>query len=625
MTKNVSSRRPSALCGLVFGILFSLTTHARTIFPSNSNELIFVQIPSLNSPQQIIQQPVINPNQIYENDFSKVNHLWPSSINYVMKTNSVEVELLSNMQIAYQYNYSFSFDLQARNGQGRAISIPDGWYQLKIAVIKRSGDGLRGRQIKNPYERYVTSTSMFQQVTNGSFGRDISLVFPDVRETALLHHLFIELIPLKEECEHAGEKVNCINLDRKGDPDASRSILEPHPAFKTYLLEMPFTPFNPRDASGRRDLNDLKNEDYAFLGGSLAKFIARAQLYRQRGSLQGRNNPTPAEHATKHGLKLMNTSDEAFKSASKELDELLDYRGNGVARQRNLPRSLLITICKQLAPKFPDLNKQPNPQFVRAVSLCLSNPEEYFQLNRVIHIGRPITGKVEKIAADTLNYTLMANVMSSRSHSEDTFESIGLKIPVISKFLDQIGISLTHTRSVGNSRSRAESGIASLSTTLDFNYAIFNVPSTGAQKCLEVRTLPASAFFTEKTDTSGGLYICGEKETQINNNPVLFAHVFQRCKSTTMTDCNSMVQKLNLSLRGDSEVTGFFYAIRKGVRPDHDNHVQPFGDMDKAEQYFANIPTTGDMQIVNPIPIRDNTAPSFMRQIIPLAYEEKID
>lgn len=589
-----------------------------------SNEL-YVQVPALNAAQPMYYQPVVGPTADSDLSGNQIGHLWPRSISYSMETDSVEAYLQPNLSVGMQYNYSFYFELGARTDEGKTLAVPDGWYQLQVAVIKKSGNGLKGKAITNPYDRYVTSHSQFLRVTNGSFGRKISLRFSDVTTTAMKHHLFVELIPLLDDCGEAGR---CIQLNSKGEPDPQKSILKPNPHFKTYLAEMPFIPFQP--AGGKsRDANDLRAEDLAFLEGSLAKYIFKAQNIRTRTQLASREVMTPSLHAAQNRLSLMDAADPSFTPSVKALlGQLLNDNNYGPIKISAEQKPLLTALCLQIIThnaSFQERTKNQAFQPLRNDTLasqarwCADRPEMYLRLNRIIHVGKAVPGKVERIAQRGLNYTLMANYMSGRTKSMDAITSVTIKPPsFISSVLDQIGLSVGQTASYLSGRSVSQTGIGSSSVGLDFNYVIFDIPTYGSQQCLEVRTLDnmytRDFFYDRRPEAKNGIYICGPKLEALKV-PEIYTHVFERCKDTTMMECDALSQSINLVRRGEAEISGFFYAIRDGISPDHNNRVVPFGTYENAEKYFGNTPIAKAMEIVTPIEFATEPIPSFLQKI----------
>lgn len=588
--------------------------------PYSSNDFIYVQAPSLSSSQPYLYQPVITPNQVNPGEFDQIGHLWPRMISYSMETDSVEAFLQSNMRVGMQYNYSFNFELSARNSQGRSLPIPDGWYQLQIAVIKKA------QRNQNPLARYITSTSLFLKVSNGSFGRKISLRFPDFTVTSLKHHLFVELIPLKEECDDDGRKFRCINVNSAGQPDAQNSVLEPRPGYKTYLVEMPFIPFQP--SGGKvRDADDLSEKDQAFLGGSLAKYIAQSQIYKNQQALQARANISPSDHARTNKLHLKNIDDESLKNAEPFLRKVFAAKTYGVLNLKELDEAAFYTLCEQLNATQSEFQARHNLlPFKRSrdiairhnISWCAKDPASYMRISRVLHVGRPVAGQVERVAQKSLTYTIMANYMSSRSQSTDAISTVSIKPPgIIVQFTEQIGLGFGHSVNFANGRSQAETGIGSMSTSLDFNYVVFNVPTVGSQQCLEVRPLkekdPYGFFYNRTEGANNGLYICAPKDERVIETPEVYAHAFERCRDTTMMECDSLSQSVNVSLRGERDLSAFFYAIRGGITPDHNNRVMPFGSVENAERYFNNTPVMDDMEVVTPIEFPSEKLPSFLR------------
>ncbi len=616
----------------ISGFMFSTAqAQVRPSMTQGQPELLYVQAPSWSASQPALNQPVVAPMAVAEGQWDQIGHLWPRLVSYSLETNSVEPYVQPDMRIGMQYNYSFNFELSARNSNGKALPIPDGWYQLQIVVIRKSRETIRTKAApENPLERYVTSTSMFLRVANGSFGRKVSLRFPDIVATSLKHHLYVELIPLKDECEKSpeqgGGKFPCIQLNKKGEPDPLASVLEPRSDYKTYLVEMPFIPY--MSSGGKiRDADDIANEPLPFTDDSLTRFIVRAQMYRGRLQMARTRSVSPAEHAANENITLESSEAPIFAPIKSQLLNLLNARALGNLKVTEDYGSLFASLCTELANRNQDRNQlRYYPGLIslqkRALAVqikrCQAEPQKFLRLTRILHVGKPIASEVKRILQKPMVYTLMANYMSNRSSSVDTFTGFSIKPPaIIAKFLDQIGIGTGHTVNYANSRSLAESGIASMSTTIDFNYLALDIPTIGSQQCLEVRAIKESfsPFFDSSPGAKNGFYICAPVSTEKINVAEVYAHAFERCRDTTMMDCDTLTQSVNVPMRGDREISEFFYAIRRGVSPDHNNMITPFGDIEGASRYFANIPTNGAMQVITPIEFPREIVPSFIQRL----------
>lgn len=601
-----------------------------TIFSSASfktwagpeGNIIFLQVPSHNANRPVIFQPAVPPASLPKGSWDNVAHLWPRTVSYSMETEAMEYFVNPDLTVGVKYNYSFNFELNARNGRGHSMNVPDGWYQLQLAVIKK--DENNGSSSES---RYVTSTSIFTRVSNGSFGRKISLRFSDMRSTATKHHLFIELIPLKDEClSKKGKKVPCISVDNEGRPDANNSYLEPKDGYKTYLIEMPFVPFH--SSGGKvRDADDLSSQDVSFLGGSLAAYIAKAQIGRFPFPMNSRmQGITPAQHATQNRFHFKNLSHPSINAIAARIGNLLVDTTVGPIDLIENDRSFFASLCRLLIAYNADFQQRHRSMPHRTLRLkvienhitkCATNPWRFMRLNRVVHVDRVVPGKVENIATRILNYSLMSNQMSVRSQSTDVSTSVGIKPPsLLAKLLDQVGLTAGKSVSYGESRTQAQTGMGSALTPLDLNFFILKMTGTGLQRCLEIRPFKDkyAYFFDHRPDALNGFYICDPKNQKKIEFTEVYAHVFERCKETTI-ECSAKSQTINVLLRGEGELSGFFYAVRDAITPEQNNRVLPFGAVKGADRYFANIPSTGNMQVITPINLSSDPVPSLLDKV----------
>lgn len=630
------ARHLTALFLIAFQIFTARSASAQfRMSPPTGAEVFYVQAPAGAAANTVILQPVITPIEILESQFGQIGHLWPRMTAYTLETESVEPFIQPDMSLGLQYNYAFTFDLTARNSQGKAMAIPEGWYQLQMAVVRKSRGNIDGAN-ENPYDRYVTSTSTFVKVANNSFGRKISLRFPRLEDTAAEHHLYVELIPLKEECKKAsgsGERTFPCIAEKNGKPDPLSSILEPNPNFKTYLMEMPFIAYQPLPAKVR-DADDLNDQPLPYLENSLTLYIVKAQAYRAR---QKRALPPQdaARHAQEQGLPLVSSGDKNFESVKPLLDKLFTARAMGTLKVDSSYSPLLIALCNELA-----LHNGATAPLLRAgggfgslqakvrkaqIQLCAKRPEKYLRLTRVTHVGKPLTEQVKRILQRPLAYTVSSNYMSNRSSSLDSYNTFNFKIPYVSKLLDQIGLGYTHTVNLGNSRSHSANGISSMAVLMDFNYMALAIPVVGSQTCLDVRAVDRSLpwVYDLSPGAKNGIYLCAPISDQKIVVTEVYAHAFERCRLTTMMGCDSLSQSVNIPMRGDRDISQFFYEVRKGVTPDHNNLVAVFGDMASAVPYFNNTPVTGRMQVIAPVEFAQQKVPSFFDLVVDVGRSEK--
>lgn len=536
-----------------------------------------------------------------------------------------------------QGRYNFSFEIGARAASGAPQAIPSGWYQLQLVVIRKSLKDVVGHETENPWDLFVTSTSTFLHVNGGSIEETLPLRFNDVRDAATKHHLFVELIPLNEECKRetgsGTETFSCLRLLPNGRPDIKNSQLEPKPGIKTYLFEMPFMPYMAIPGK-RRSVQNVSEQELPFNDQSLSLYVARARAYQSRKRLKQVNILNSAEYAAEQRLPLRSIDDASFANVRGLFEQLLSQKAIGNLKPGPSFAPLYSALCEELTAANkerqnikrlnPSLAPLMNKAFKAQLARCAANPQEFIRLTRVTHLGKPILSEVKRIFQKPLNYTLMSNYMSNRMTGIDAVKGINIslkipQIPFVSEFLEQIGlgVSSNHTVNYVDSRSQAETGIASMSDSLDFNYHAMRIPVLGSQACLEVRAVQSmtSMTYDRTPGATNGMYICAPySDEKIVVNEV-YANIYERCRETASTDCDNFSQSINVSMRGDREMSQFFYQVRKGVVPDHNNLVIPFGDMQSAGLYFANTPVSGQMQVVNPVEFPHDVIPSYWDRI----------
>ncbi len=223
--------------------------NANPLLNSHRTDVVLLQSPAWHSLHVEQSLPVLRSPPITDGQAGILNDIWPKLVAYSPQTEYVEPFIQLDLRHGIQYNYHFNFELGARNSDGRGLAVPDGWYQLQMAVIKKSRDSIFSASptVEDPYSRYVTSTSALVKISGGSFARKISLRFPNITDVALKHHLFIELIPLDNSCKivvKPGSEYTapCIRVRTDGSADVTRSTLKPLANYRPYLIEMPFVP-----------------------------------------------------------------------------------------------------------------------------------------------------------------------------------------------------------------------------------------------------------------------------------------------------------------------------------------------------------------------------------------------
>jgi hypothetical protein len=149
-----------------------------------------------------------------------------------------------------------------------------------------------------------------------------------------------------------------------------------------------------------------------------------------------------------------------------------------------------------------------------------------------------------------------------------------------------------------------------------------HIPTVGTRRCLLV--IPDhddnSPLIDYTKDANNGLYICSEPE-QVDVEEI-YAHVFERGRDTSTVDAfDPLTQSINFSLRGDRDITSFFYLVRNNITANHDSRIMPFQMLHNAEEYFAETPITSPGMIVRPISYESDPVPSFISKAFGAYYE----
>lgn len=641
--------------GLQVGVLTAfvcLLTPSANANPNLSvapnSEMIFIQTPGYTPNASIYTQPAVRPPTIDNRSAIGAIQLWPSPITYSRVTDFMSPFVQSDLRFGIRYTYNFLFSLRARNTDVKGQAIPDGWYYLNIAVILKDTDSIfrpaAGALQVSPYDRYVTSESLLVPVSNGNASTKITLNFPNVTSTTLINHLYIELIPLKENCERKDEKgetqtFKCISLDEKGRPVLNNSKVDPLPGFKSYTVEMPFVPYTPAGAA-QPTIDQSNTAPLGFTDESLTTYLAKARLYQRERMMQMAKILTPEQYAEREKLHFLSINDPQITSYSNywfkdphrlrlELGKLLRADGLGPIYIPDGDKALSPAICQMLSDRNASLGRISRWFAAGAAQDCVRDRWLY-RMSQVTHIGKVNSArKLQRIFSRPMSFAMMANFMINRSHSQDSFSTFSIKSgATLFKALEAFGLPITggadvgHTVSVADSRSKSESTIGSLSSTLDFNVNALHIPTVGTSRCLLVmpQNDQSSPLVDFTKDAKNGLYICSAPEdTEVDE---IYAHVFERGRDTSTVDAfDPLTQSINFSLRGDRDITSFFYLIRQNITANHDSRILPFQMLGKAEEYFSETPLTSPGIIVRPISYEADPAPSFLSKAFG-AYSE---
>ncbi len=649
-------RHLAAAISLIISVTIAITSisvSAQHRAQTNSQVESMAQLYNSGDLGARYNQPALSPNR--RSSTSSIVQLWPATISYARETNFMDYVVDPNLGFGIDYTYSFTFNLGARRTDGEETHIPNGWYKLNMAVVLKEAKNIfrpaAGLKQESPYDRYVTSTSMFVKATGGRFSRSVTLRFPNITATTLINHLYIELIPLKKECstKDSGEVIPCIQLSADNrQPDPSRSIIEPMQGIEPYLVEMPFVPFL---SSGRSERNpdDAPSSLNPFFNQSLSDYVASARIYRERKLLYSQSFLEPSEYARQFRLHYVSSEDSSVDRLSKQwipraearvlLEQIFAQEGIGALALNENLKKLMPVLCALMFERNQQYQKNISLRSIRSSALrvvahriakCAENPEDIMTLSRVTHI-RKLDGQraVERIFSRSPSFNMMVNFMVNRARSADVFYNWTFKPQaLLLKPLEAFGLAIhgvDWSYSINNSlsRSSSESMIGGMVTSLDFNANALNLPLASAVSCLQVvpKAVMVNTFLDTRDGAENGLYICSpeRRNTSIQE---LYVHVFERARDTSTVDAFDPVsQSVNFSLRGERDISTFFYLIRSNITAKHDSKILPFETMKKAEQYFHSTPPTYPRLVIHPLTFNADHVPSFSQKLFG-AYKE---
>jgi hypothetical protein len=358
-------------------------------------------------------------------------------------------------------------------------------------------------------------------------------------------------------------------------------------------------------------------------------------------------------------LNFLAPSDHAFEVAGRQywlqgeraesmLNRVLKSISAGVIRlDERTKEQFLGTICTLMSVDYGDLRTMRNPKAVqkyadiwtthdlfRKTSWCMRNPTKIFAASLVTHVRRFDAAGVRTILQRPNKFNVMTNFLVGRGTSEDWSKSntagVGVSLtPTLFKPLDAFGLGIgpsvnfgvSNSHSTSTSNSISNSVANSVMETMDFNTVILNIPAKSAQTCLLIKPINARNDFNFATrwDGRNGLYIC-ETSASARDVSEIYTQVFSRPAPTSTVDAyDPASQAVNLSLRGDRDVSAFFYLAGDKIQPSMQDgtRIMPFSTLDGEAKYFAATPQLTSNVVVTALSFTENTLiPSFAVKII---------
>ena len=651
-------QRQMAVC-LLLALAFSAQSHARDRgFDARENGNMLTQnhlATDLN--QSRFQQPFVQPGGMYAPPTAKSATeqvtLWPGSVSYKRPVKFMKPYLTPELKLGMRYTYNFTFNLRSRDPAFGWKQIPDGWYLMTIAVIlpeNTTGYFSHISPALNHYDRYVTSTQLYVPVTGGVANRRIYLNFENLSATTIYNHMVVEFIPLTNDCstrDAQGKVIHentCIKTNARGEADPLRSKPVPRAGYKPRMCEIPFVPYLPADAATCNPDDSVTIEQLE--DEPLSKYIAIAKSRKPKEKpVQA---PTPREFADKYKLRIMSPDDPLIQRkmghrataerVREEISRILNKNDAGAISLDANSRWFIYGLCNLLVETNEAFQKtrttdatSTNPaanNLGNIIQRCSYKPFDYFRMSKVTHLYNFDRKNAKAAFAHPLRSSLQTNFMVSRSHMTDVSGGVSTAQMGL-KLLDAFGIGLTglnYSITYSNSRSRSESTSMSNSIGLDFNLIGMTIPAQKFQRCMQVVPIrySNSPFYNASSNArTNGLYICEDPSEKPTNVTETYAHIFVHSGDTSTVDAfDPLTQSVNLSVRGDRDISSFYALTRKAMRPDHNSQLQAIHMLPSAENYFKNTPPSDPRVIVNPVQFADESVPS-LGALISFDYSEK--
>ncbi|MBX3020369.1 MAG: hypothetical protein KF799_01730 [Bdellovibrionales bacterium] len=624
---------------LTVALLFSVSLSATA--QTGTGAAPSVQIPLLGGGSV--------PTTLPDQDTTSIQ-LWSDSVRYEPADDRFQIPYVqSDLRVGYQLNYKFTFQLKARRlNSDKLPRIPDGWYLFTTAMVLKETAHLYNGRALSLTERFVTSTMPRAiYITDGRFTESLSFRFDNLTPTALNNLLYAELLPLAKTCRNTATKTTypCISTLPNGKADMSKSdVSQLLPGYRPYLAQLAIIPFKSKG-----DATLTADEDASPLGNqTLASFVVNAR--REQNAKRIRERPrtrTAEQYAEANNLYFLNVDDAQLKYLSPRwlrgkdpaamITSLLNEKGFGG-----------VTISesyKQLLPLFCHVLYQRNRQYqevqeyagvfgrnpMDAIRYCMYE-ENTLNLTRLIHIGKVDTTRPVLTSMNPqLNYTIMNNFMVTRGRTRDSSTSVSEKplalLGPLVKFLESSGfplpIDFTHSVSVSYSQTKAEMSMASMNEIMDFNPLGLVFGAADARVCLQVSVTPTRnmPYFDSRKGSKNGLYICLPQVERMDVEEV-YAHIFTYSHDSSISKAfEPGSQTFNRSLRGDRDLSAFFYQIRSTLRPAHGPEIFPNAPASAAQSYL-NRPMMEPGIIANPINFERDWQNSLTQMAL-FQYKEK--
>lgn len=643
------SRQLAVLWGIWIALLPSAYASNSWLTAELSSAIFDLPTTGVIIPQSTVRPWIYSsptpPDVFYR---TSANIVGPQTIYYDPGQNFVSWYVQDDLQVGYQYTYRFSVDLKAFSSDGRfERQVPDGWYLLTIAVMKKDTSYMYGRET-TLYDRFVTAADpIIVNISNGKItGREVSLKFDSIDDTAIENTLYLELAPLYENCGYSDQTGHtyskpCITLDSRNQPDVAHSDLRFQTAVQPFIADMDFLAFKRSDRA-TVDPTKYMREGNPFLNQpNLASFVTIAR--KQKEDTRRRLRATAlnsAQYAQLLKLNYLYLTDPIIQKAEAAMPDainfrstiqsLLDTKALGTIKLNDSVRNILPGFCALLQELNGEQRESYLSRFMSNFTMVRSwnvtnckegDPDSIFTIKRIVHVGN-INRRGEGptiIRADTMPFTVTKNFVVSRSHSGGSYWNVTLRpYPTVSRFNEkvlQVGVPIDSTQPTnsGTDRSRVEIMSTSTADNLNFDVLALNIPTVQSQACLEVRILAkaGSSYYDSRPNALNGLYICDTVKRNMDVQEI-YGHMFTRSPDSPLAPgFHPVKSNVNLTFRGDQFLSYVYYSLRDSLKPEHDAETMPSQLMEKAVQNTYKKPFQFSNMVVTSVHFMKEPYPSL--------------
>lgn len=576
-----------------------------------------------------------------------LTQIMPDAVYFQAAVNSMSPYIQNDLKLGLQYTYIFTLYVRAMNDNARTASVPDGWYSMDMAVVlpevaPEKMQALLGKSALTPYDRFITHVSKIVNVNGGKIVQEATLRFPNLTATTVTNYLYVQLTPLETACkDQAGQPTACIQFNETGLVDENKSQKVFKPGYFSNLISVPFVP-TFTSGGGNAPYKGKISSPNPDVDKSLKEYNYHALIYRAEQKSKSITKLGSRQYAHDNKLKLVSIEDPLLtrtdpaglegRSPKAVIRELLDMTA-GTLGPVNLPKSqakYFQYICSLL------LATNSKPQIgIDSLTLlsyaetCQINASDVFRLSVLEHIQSFDPRGVRLVEDITENFSTGSSFGLSRSDSETFSRSVSFNplepvfriLDIMGAPLRALGLNVSFSYSVSDSRSATENSGNWLGVPLDFRILKIEIPVTQSQRCLEISVIPRkdSVFYNKSGSHSKGLYICDKLESRPHKVNEVYANIYS---TTGMDSFNPGTQPFNMTLQGDRDLSTFFYFNRHSMTANHNNEVNPISQLEKARTYFAMTPHSNPGMIATPLGFPSETVPS-LKSLMTGTYRER--